>query len=81
MTMPKPRPSDAGELDAEVAAVQQQVLAAEDEDEQHEVAGEHVAEESQRERERPDEEVGDELEDEHDRAQPPGRPGGTSDFR
>ena len=59
----------------------QQVLAAEDEDEQHEVAGEHVAEQSQGERQRTDDEVGQHLEDEHDRAQPPGRPGGTSDLR
>lgn len=44
------------------------VLAAEDEDEQHEVASEHVVEQS-KERQRPDEEVG-RTPDEHDRLEP-----------
>ena len=43
-------------------AVDEHVLAAEDEQQQQQVAGEHVAEESQRERERAGDEVGEQLE-------------------
>ena len=60
----------------------QHVLAAGDEQQQQQVAGEHVAEESQRERDRPGEEVGDQLEDEDApaRSNRAGR-AGTSDLQ
>ena len=71
----------AGDL-SEEAAVDEHVPAAGDEQHDEDVAGEHVAEESQRERHRAGEEVGDQLEQEDHRDDPAlGRPGGTRDFQ
>ena len=53
------------------------VLAAEDEHQQQQVAGEHVAEQPQRERDRPQDEVREELDrGQHDPDPGPGTPGG-----